>query len=62
MTWDMGQGYIRVVTHPSVPIAAADAAGFDLDDGCVLVWDRNRDLLDRDGSLETLEDRSSHDR
>ena len=60
MAWDMRKGDIGIMTHPSVPVAAADAACSDFDHRRMLTWDRFRDILDGDGALETPEDCSAH--
>jgi hypothetical protein len=40
VTWNMGKFYVGVVAHPSVPVASANAAGFDIDHCCVILWNQ----------------------
>jgi hypothetical protein len=40
VTWNMRKFYVGIVAHPSVPVASANAAGFDIDHCCMILWNQ----------------------
>lgn len=60
VTWDMWQLDIGVVSHPTVPIAAAETAAAHRDDGGIRVWSGISDVLNDEGRLELFKNGSLH--
>ncbi len=52
---NMRKANVRVVAHPAVPIAAADAGSLDLDDYAAWSWRRVTDVDAIEGATECFE-------
>ena len=49
-----------LAAHPALPVAEADARGFDTNDGGVGGWSRVREIPDDDGAFERFVDSGTH--
>jgi hypothetical protein len=56
----MGQDNVGIVSHPAMPVAEAEAGGFDSDDDTVGIGYGIGDLLEGNGTLEPGVEKGLH--